>query len=477
MMAASVAIRARLTPQAMPGGRRLVVEPDNRRRPAGARAIPLRSPEEARNLAAGEQISLRNQALLAFGIRVGSAGLAYLSQILFARLLGVEAFGVFSVAWTFVLVIGHVAPCGFAESAVRFLPRYQLRGQESAARGFIALGGDTVLIGGAAFAIAGGIVLLIIPAGQFCWPILGMLACIMPFAYQVWLEGVARGLDRPGLALACPYLLRPVLMGLVLIAAAIFGHATAGAAMLAALLATVATAALQEMLVSRAAHRALGDGETCSSPGIWLKASAPLAGGTACSQATFYADILALGLMRSPAEAAIYIAASRTLALASFAQYALSMVSGRRFAAAKADGGHPALAALASASTRLTILATFAAVAIVLLAGAPLLSLFGQPFSSAYPALIVLCIGALARALPGQKEVALTILGFQRGLFWIAFATLAVAIIANLTLVGPMGATGAACASALAAIFRSGLVIALARFALSRSSRSPRRTL
>jgi O-antigen/teichoic acid export membrane protein len=483
-MAASVAIQARLAPQAWPVGPKLVepsllapslvaprfVAPEARR--PQSRAAPVSGNEEARALAASQHVSLRNQALLAFSIRVGSAGLSYASQILFARLLGVEAFGVFSVAWAFVLVLGHVAPCGFAESAVRFLPRYQLRGKDSEARGFIAIGGETVLIGGAAIALGGGIVLLFVPAGDFSWPILGALACIMPFAYQVWLEGLARGLDRPGLALACPYLLRPVLMAVVLGVAALFGHATAGAAVLAALLSTFATVAIQEVLVGRAARRALGDGKTRTFPAVWLKASAPLAGGTACGQATYYADILALGLMRSPAEAAIYIAASRTLALASFAQYALSMVSGRRFAVAKAVGGNKALAALTTASTRLTVLASLAAVAVVLLAGGPLLALFGQLFSTAYPVLIVLSIGAMARALPGQKEAVLTVLGFQRELFLISLATLIVAIVANLALIGPLGATGAACASTLAVIFRSALIMTLSRLAFARGRTS-----
>jgi O-antigen/teichoic acid export membrane protein len=143
-------------------------------------------------------------------------------------------------------------------------------------------------------------------------------------------------------------------------------------------------------------------------------------------------------------------------------------VSGRRFAAAKADGGRNALAALASASTRLTILVSLAAVIFILVAGAPLLSLFGQLFANAYPALVILCIGAMARALAGQKEAVLTVLGFQRALFWISFAALIVAVLANLSLTGGFGATGAACASALAAIFRSALVVALARIALAR---------
>jgi O-antigen/teichoic acid export membrane protein len=468
-MAVSIAIRPRPVLRAAPAQRGFA-ERELRRWPLRpARPVRARA-KDAASLAASEHVSLRNQALIAFAIRVASAGLAYLSQILFARCLGVEAYGVFSVAWTAVLVIGHVAPCGFAESAVRFLPRYQLRGEESRARGFIAAGGEAVLIVGAAIAIAGAFGLLVLPLGEVCWPVLGMLACIMPFAYQVWLEGVARGLDRPGLALACPYLLRPVLMGLVLAAAALAGHATAGAAMLAAFLATLATASIQEVLVRRAAHAALGEGELRSSVRLWLKASAPLAGGTACGQATFYADILILGLLRSPAEAGLYIAASRTLALASFAQYALAMVSGRRFAAAKADGGKSALTALATASTRLTVVASLVAIVVVLLAGASLLSLFGQSFASAYPVLSVLCIAAMARALAGQREAVLTVLGFQHGLFWISGVTLAFAILANISLIGLMGATGAACAAALAALLRSLLLIGLARVAL-RSAR------
>jgi O-antigen/teichoic acid export membrane protein len=470
-MAASIAIRPRPAPQVLPG-RRAPVEL-RRRQAFPARVVPGRAVAEARGEDASEHVSLRKQALLAFSIRVASAALAYLSQIVFARLLGVEAFGVFSVAWTFVLVLGHIAPCGLAESAVRFLPRYHLRGQNAAARGFISIGGETVLIAGAVFAIAGALALLLVPVGEISWPILGTIACIMPFAYQVWLEGVARGLDRPGLALACPYLLRPVLMGLALAAAALLGEASANTAMLAAFVTTLATAGMQRVLVGRAARSTLGEGATRCATRLWLTASAPLAGGTACSHATFYADILALGLLRSPAEAAIYIAASRTLTLASFAQYALSIVSGRRFAAAKVDGGKRALAALVATSTRLTILASLAAVTIILVAGAPLLSLFGQLFSSAYPALVILCVGAMARALAGQKEAVLTVLGFQRGLFWISFAALIVAVIANLCLTAPFGVTGAACASALAAMFRSALVVALARIALAPARHAP----
>ena len=422
--------------------------------------------------ATGEDASLKRQALMAFAIRVASAGLAYVSQVYFARVLGVDGYGIFSVGWTLVLVLGHVAPLGVAESAVRFLPRYHLRGQQALARGFIAMGREVSLIGGAAFAGIGAIVLLLVPTGDICWPILGPLACIMPFAYQDWLEGVARGLDRPGLALACPYLLRPVLVGLALAAAAFLGHPTAASAMLAAFLATLVTATIQSVLVRRAVRQEIGEGPRRNASRAWLRASAPLAGGIACDQVSAYADVLALGLLASPAEAAIYIAASKTLTLANFAQYALGVVAGRRFAAAKARGGGGALTQLAAASTRLTLVASLAAIGFVLVAGVPLLALFGKDFGGAYPVLAALCVGVLARAACGQKEAILTMLGYQKGLFLISFATLVVALIADFGLTFLYGVMGAAAACAIVATFRSAAVILLARRALAPAGRT-----
>ncbi|MFI5015899.1 MAG: polysaccharide biosynthesis C-terminal domain-containing protein, partial [Hyphomicrobiales bacterium] len=99
-------------------------------------------------------------------------------------------------------------------------------------------------------------------------------------------------------------------------------------------------------------------------------------------------------------------------------------------------------------------------------AGPKLLSLFGCEFADAYPALAMLCVGVVARALAGQREAILTVLGFQRGLFWISLATLCMAVTANLILTRSFGVMGAASAAALAAIFRSAALISLARVAL-----------
>jgi hypothetical protein len=115
-MAASLATRPRSVPHAAPArpAKRdfhLRSAPPRRFTPRGA-VVERPSPVES------ERVSLRNQALLAFSIRVASTALAYLSQILLARLLGVEAYRGFSVVPPFrsalVVALSRVAPAGRA---------------------------------------------------------------------------------------------------------------------------------------------------------------------------------------------------------------------------------------------------------------------------------------------------------------------------------------------------------------------------
>ena len=55
----------------------------------------------------------------AFLIRVASAALLYVSQVLFARWMGSFEFGVYVYVWTWVLLLGGVIDFGLASSAQR----------------------------------------------------------------------------------------------------------------------------------------------------------------------------------------------------------------------------------------------------------------------------------------------------------------------------------------------------------------------
>jgi O-antigen/teichoic acid export membrane protein len=57
-----------------------------------------------------------------FVIRVVSAALAYLSQILLARWMGGTDYGVYVYVWTWVLLLGSMMDFGISASAQKIIP-------------------------------------------------------------------------------------------------------------------------------------------------------------------------------------------------------------------------------------------------------------------------------------------------------------------------------------------------------------------
>src|SRR5262245_40372904 len=87
---------------------------------------------------AGDRPVAQNFAGGAFRIRVFSAGLIYLSQILLARWLGSFEFGVYVYVWTLVLMIGDLADMGLATATQRFIPEYKRRQADDLLRGYLS---------------------------------------------------------------------------------------------------------------------------------------------------------------------------------------------------------------------------------------------------------------------------------------------------------------------------------------------------
>ena len=86
------------------------------------------------------QRSLGDQRLAGtiFIIRVLSAALAYLSQILLARWMGGSDYGVYVYVWTWVLLLGSMMDFGISASAQKIIPEYRTRGEHALLRGFLS---------------------------------------------------------------------------------------------------------------------------------------------------------------------------------------------------------------------------------------------------------------------------------------------------------------------------------------------------
>lgn len=402
-----------------------------------------------------------------FAVRMLGAGLGYLLHLTLARLLGASEFGVWSFAFTLVLVAGHAASIGFPDTVVRYLTGYMAKADWARARGQV-LAGVFVSLGMGALVglVAAALILLcrdLLPPAAVV-PLL-LAASVLPvFALQDWMDGASRALHRPLLSLAPIFLFRPLaIMGGAAVAASLNGGADAALVMGVSVGAILVTGIGQAVAFWRALPAPLRAARAVFEWRAWLRTAAPLGLVVLADQAGGFADVIALGFMATPGETGAYFAAARIVALVALGTFAVSVVSGRRFALHHARGETQELAAYVRASTRWTFFGSLVLVLFLVPAGPLLLSLFGRDFTSAGPALIILAAGLLARAACGQAEELLSVTGHERTNARIAIGCAVIAVAGCFFAAAFFGLIGVACAMALTATIRSLLFIRAAR--------------
>lgn len=406
-------------------------------------------------------------ALDVFAIRIASAGFAYGAQVLTARLMGWQEYGIFATVWVWTAMTGHTVTLGLSQGACRFLPVDQARGDLDHARGYLVAG--AVAIGGAALAVAllGAAILALAPdwvSAPYRAPLL-VAALVLPlFAMQDFLEGLARSQNWAVLAIAPPYLLRQTVMMATMVAATLLGApAEAWVAMACMLAAAILAVAIQAGFVLARMARTLPKGPRRYRWRHWLRASVPIALIDLANAGYTFVDVVVLGFLMPPSAVGLYFAATRIQQFVVFVHFAAVAATAQRFSAAHAVGDRETLARLVRIQGRGTLAAT-AAVALGVVAASPwLLAMFGPQFSDSVPILAVLAAGSVAASLFGPGEDLLTMLGGEILCAGITLAMLAVAVGACLALVPLLGVTGAALAMAATTVLRAGILARAAK--------------
>lgn len=433
-------------------------------RPSGADALAR---VRAWATSQGHASLAQRMAGTAFLIRVASAACVYLTQIVLARWMGSFEFGVYVYVWTWVLLLGDLIHLGLAPAAQRFIPLYMQQNAFDRLRGFVS--GSRWLV----LSSATGAALLAAAAVRIGEPWLHdhtilplYLACMALPAYALcfMLDGIARSYNWVGLALLPPFILRPLILIALMVAAYQFGiPADATTAMMAMIIAAWIAVIVQAVWLNRRLGRTVPAGPKTYEVSTWLKASLPIL--MVCGFYTLltYTDILVLQLFRPPDEIALYYAASKTLALVAFVYFSVSAAVAHRFSEYHAAGDRVRLAEFVAASIRWTFWPSLAATVIVLALGKPFLWLFGPGFVEGYPLMFVLAAGLLARSAVGPAERLLNMLGEQRICAVVYATAFTINISLCFALIPRLGVLGAALATTTALVCESILLFVLAR--------------
>jgi O-antigen/teichoic acid export membrane protein len=415
----------------------------------------------------GEASLTKRLAGTIFIIRVVSAGLAYLSQILLARWMGGSDYGVYVYVWTWVLLLGSMMDFGISASAQKLIPEYRTRGEHARLRGFLS--GSrwmTFIVSSAVALLLAGVVKLLSPWIEPGAVVPLTIGCLTLPAFVVanTQDGIARSHDWMRLGLMPQFVVRQsLIIGFTAGAFALGFHLGATAAMLASA-AAVWIAMLGQMIVmNRRLRDTVEAGPKAYDFRGWLAVSLPILMVEGFYLLLSYTDVLMLQQFRSSEEVGVYFAVVKTLALVSFIHYAMSATTAHRFAEYHATGDRARLSAYVAHAIQWTFWPSVAATALLLAFGKPLLWLFGPQFVAGYDIMFIAAIGLVVRAAIGPVERLLNMLGHQH-ICALAYASAFVMnVVLCVLLIPRFGGHGAAAATSLALVFETVLLFWIVR--------------
>jgi O-antigen/teichoic acid export membrane protein len=408
---------------------------------------------------AGERGQAGRMSLVVFAVRIVNAVIVFVSQVLMARWMGSFEYGIFVLVWVSIMIAGNLSCLGFHTSVIRYLPEYRARGMLAELRGILITSRLFSFLAASLFAAIGfaGLRLLsdrIEP--YYVTPFTIGLLFMPMMALSDVLQGIARANSWALSALMSAYITRPILILVLLAVGLALGYpANANIAMLAALVATYATAFGQLVNVTARIDKRLPAGPRTVLFGEWFRVSVPIF----LVESFFFLltnmDVLMVGHFMTPDDVAVYYAAVKTLALVHFVYFAVKAGVAQRYAKLTHGGSRAELAAFARDTVSWTFWPSLAMALFVLAIGRPMLSLFGPSFETGYPFLFVLIVGVVARAAVGPAESLLTMSGKQNICAAVYALSLAVNVGLNIVFIPAMGLWGAAVATAVGMVFEA----------------------
>jgi O-antigen/teichoic acid export membrane protein len=402
-----------------------------------------------------------------FIIRVISAALAYLSQILLARWMGTSDYGVYVYVWTWVLLLGSMMDFGISASAQKIIPEYRTSGEDALLRGFLS-GSRWLTFAVSALVSLGlaGIVKLLAPWIDPAEELPLYIGCMTLPAFVVanTQDGIARSHDWMQLGLMPQFIIRQALIIGITASAFLLGyHLGASAAMIASAAAVWIAMTGQMAVLNRKLSGHIEPGPRTYDVRGWLAVSLPILLVESFYLLLSYTDVLVLQQFRPSDEVGVYFAVVKTLALVSFIHYAMSATTAHRFAEYNALGDKARLSAYVAYAINWTFWPSLAATAALLAVGKPLLWLFGPQFVVGYDIMFVAAIGLVVRSAIGPVERLLNMLGHQKVCALAYALAFAMNVILCVILVPRFGGHGAAAATSISLSFETMLLFWIVR--------------
>ena len=406
----------------------------------------------------GDKARSIRKALLAFGIRLGSAAFVYFSHIILARWLGDEGFGIYTYVWTWVVILGSFSTLGFSTLMVKEVPTYFKRGKFGKYLGLMFFGRMFSLALSLVITISG--LLLVYALGDmatnpFILPLLLAITCVPLFALVDVQEGMCRANDWIYTGLIPNYLMRPMVVLIVSAGYMYFGQEVdATVVVIGCIIGSFVSVFSQIIVIEMKIRRKVGAVTDGVSPTKevdwkpWLLLALPLLLTDSFLLIMANTDIVILQYFMQPEDIGVYYAAVKTTLLVAFIYFAVVLASSNKFAEHWHDDNHEKLTIAINHSVRMTFIPSFFASIGIIATGYWFLAAYGENFTRGYSVILILSFGAILKAATGPTEWMMTMMGQQRLVLISLGAASIVNIILNIVLIPIWGLAGAAAATA-----------------------------
>ena len=391
---------------------------------------------------------------VALAVFAAGAGLSYCAQLLLARSIGPDGYGVYATVFAWMTLLGYGAALGADVSLLRFIPAYRARGEWGLLRGAIVFAERSALVAGLGIGVAGMIVVRFAASGlsSSLAHTVRIGLPLVPLYALLWIRcSTVRAFGGVFSAIAPDRLLRDGLLILLIGLCTVIAPGALGAP--AMMVVTVLSAAVALLAVSAAKRRIsparLGAAAAVFAGRTWAATALPLVAIGVADVAMNRSGVMLLGWAGHTTEAGLYALAFNVAFLSVLPRTAINALLAPAIADSFARNDRSGLQALA-ANASLWNLAGAACVAVpVAVLAEPILAWFGPAFAAAATTLRILLLGQLVVAGAGSQLYLLTMTGHERSAAWLMVAGGGANLLLGAGLVLAFGLTGAAVAGTL----------------------------
>jgi O-antigen/teichoic acid export membrane protein len=407
-------------------------------------------------------------SIAAFFVYGAAVGLTYCSQLVVARLVGVDAYGVYAYVFAWMVVLAYFSALGFDVALLRFVPAYEAEGAWPLLRGVIQYAQRRALI------VGGGVILVgvcAVLAGKSSPDMRNTFLvgfALVPVLALVWIRcSVVRAFGGVTAALVPDRVARDgVLIAILAVATLGFGWSIgAPFVMLATLISSAVGLGCAGIAMRRRRPPIINVVTAKYDASAWRRAALPLVILGATEALMNRTGVILLGWMGDTTSAGIYSLAFNIALVVTLPRIAVNTLFAPTISGLFARNERATVQVLVTRAASWTLYAGGAIALTLFVLAEPLLAWFGPGYEAGVPALRILLVGQAIAASAGSQLYVMTMTGHERNAAVLLGTCAAANAIASAVFIRLLGLDGAAIATAMTLlIWNAAMAVSIWRY-------------